>query len=62
MKIRREPDGKEVVEGLSHWKVNSTQEAMRLVFKAKKKRAMGQTCMNEVSSRSHSILSILILR
>lgn len=35
---------------------------MRLLMKAKKKRAMGQTCMNEVSSRSHSVLTITVVK
>ena len=42
--------------------MNNIGEAVKLLMKAKKKRAMGQTCMNEVSSRSHSVLTITVVK
>lgn len=61
LKIKHEGEATRV-ESISQWEVHNIADAVRLLMKAKKKRAMGQTCMNEVSSRSHSVLTITIVK
>mmetsp|Transcript_5284 Transcript_5284/g.9366 ORF Transcript_5284/g.9366 Transcript_5284/m.9366 type:complete len:603 (-) Transcript_5284:1150-2958(-) len=48
------------VEGLSEWVVRSPQEITKLMAAGASLRATGKTKLNEVSSRSHAILKLIL--
>lgn len=48
------------VEGLSETGVQTAEEVLTLITKAQSRRAIGQTNMNEHSSRSHSVVTLRI--
>eukprot|EP00803_Ostreobium_quekettii_P003237 evm.model.scf_359.6 EVM.evm.TU.scf_359.6 scf_359:28323-37645(+) len=48
------------VEGLSEWVVRSPSEVYSLMEQGAQQRATGTTKMNEISSRSHAILIIIV--
>ena len=48
------------VEGLTEWPVWSTEEGSRLLASALAKRAVGSTKLNEVSSRSHLVIRLVV--
>jgi len=48
------------VEGLSEVKIDNFEEAIKLISKGEKNRAIRKTLMNAKSSRSHTILKITI--
>jgi len=50
------------VEGLSEWVVRSPGEVAALVERGRAVRATGATKMNELSSRSHAVLTVVIER
>ena len=50
------------VEGLSEWVVRSPAEVAALMERGRSVRATGATKMNELSSRSHAVLTIVIER
>jgi kinesin family protein 3/17 len=48
------------VEGLSEWVVRSPGEVYKLIQRGRSTRNIGETKMNEVSSRSHAIFIIVV--
>ncbi|KAJ3214406.1 Kinesin-like protein kif3a [Dinochytrium kinnereticum] len=64
LKIRMDPEsisGKGLyVQGLSEMRIYETNDYLKLIRSGTKNRTVGETNMNEVSSRSHSILTITI--
>lgn len=65
LQIREDDRSKEntkgvYVEGLSEWVVRSPAEIFKLMARGAAVRATGKTKLNEVSSRSHAILKIIV--
>ncbi|GBG25162.1 Kinesin-like protein [Hondaea fermentalgiana] len=65
LQIREDDRSKEntrgvYVEGLSEWVVRSPAEIFKLMSRGAAGRATGKTKLNEVSSRSHAILKIIV--
>ncbi|KAJ3111743.1 hypothetical protein HK100_002589, partial [Physocladia obscura] len=64
LKIRMEPDsttGKDLyVQNLSERYINNLHDYLRILTTGAKNRSVGETNMNEASSRSHAILTITI--
>ena len=56
--IRRNPDGRMEVPGLTKERANTIDEVMELLKRGNKNRATASTNMNEHSSRSHMVLTI----
>ena len=48
------------MEGLSEVKIDNFADAIKLISKGEKNRAIRKTIMNAKSSRSHTILKIII--
>ena len=57
--ILEEKDGP-AVKGLTYMTLNSVEEALRIMSAGEKRRHMGATNMNERSSRSHTVLQIVL--
>jgi len=60
LKIRELPTGEVYVQGLSDQYVGSCAEIMQLLGAGEKNRSTASTEMNEVSSRSHSVLIVVV--
>lgn len=60
LKIRELPSGEVYVQGLSDEYVSSSEDIMTLLAAGEKNRTVAATSMNEVSSRSHSVLIIVV--
>jgi hypothetical protein len=60
LKIRELPTGEVYVQGLSDQYVASSGEIMSLLAAGEKYRSTAATDMNEVSSRSHSLLIVVV--
>jgi kinesin family protein 5 len=60
LKIRELPTGEVYVQGLSDEYVSSSEDIMQLLSVGEKSRTTASTGMNEVSSRSHSVLIIIV--
>ncbi|KAJ3192817.1 Kinesin-like protein kif3a [Irineochytrium annulatum] len=64
LKIRMDPDslsGKDLyVQGLSEVAVTSAADLLKIITTGTKNRTVAETNMNEVSSRSHSVLTLTI--
>ncbi|GMH40298.1 hypothetical protein BSKO_08202 [Bryopsis sp. KO-2023] len=58
--IREDPKRGVFVDGLSEWVVRSAAEVYGLMARGAKLRATGTTKLNEISSRSHAILIIIV--
>ena len=60
LRIREERNGEVYVQGLSDEYVSSADDIMALLAIGEKHRTVASTDMNEVSSRSHSVLIIVV--
>jgi len=60
LKVRELPNGDVYVQNLSDEYVASCEEIMQLLAVGEKNRSVAATDMNEVSSRSHSVLIIVV--
>jgi len=60
LKVRQSKELGIYVEGVSKEYADSANELMRLILKGNKNRKVGSHEMNNVSSRSHSIIQIII--
>jgi kinesin family protein 5 len=60
LKIREMPSGEVYVQGLSDEYVASSDDIMAILSAGEKQRSTASTDMNEVSSRSHSVLIIVV--
>jgi kinesin family protein 3/17 len=60
LKIRRTQDGVVLVEGLSNHEVKDADECLKLLDKGASSKAVASTDMNERSSRSHCIFSVIV--
>ena len=60
LRIREEKNGEVYVQGLSDEYVSSAEDILHLLAVGEKSRTVASTDMNEVSSRSHSVLIIVV--
>ena len=60
LRIREEKNGEVYVQGLSDEYVSSADDIMQLLAVGEKSRTVASTDMNEVSSRSHSVLILVV--
>jgi hypothetical protein len=60
MEVRENPETGVFVEHLSTYVVKSVPDMLKVLKRGQKSRKVGATNMNEGSSRSHSILSIIV--
>lgn len=60
LKIRRTQDGVVLVEGLSNHEVKDAEECLKLLDKGANSKAVASTDMNERSSRSHCIFTVIV--
>ena len=60
LSIRETNNGRVFVENCKEIEVNSTTDVMKVIKKGSARRATGRTNMNEHSSRSHAVLTMII--
>eukprot|EP01059_Diplonema_ambulator_P019726 TRINITY_DN33370_c0_g1_i1.p1 TRINITY_DN33370_c0_g1~~TRINITY_DN33370_c0_g1_i1.p1 ORF type:complete len:987 (+),score=103.96 TRINITY_DN33370_c0_g1_i1:76-2961(+) len=56
----RECDARVYVEGCKEVEVTTSEEVMKLIYKGSRRRATGRTNMNQHSSRSHAVFTMVL--